>query len=121
MLQCENEHAEDDNAEYTRVLEEIEKDECYPHKVEGDNQILDFGASASMPSTTQTESYGRMELDPSHPLASDCIVGEYASLPPTMPPRNPVPEVRSSFDRFLCFDGSFVCDAVVLILRSFNV
>ncbi|VDP04160.1 unnamed protein product, partial [Heligmosomoides polygyrus] len=97
-LYCENEHAEDDNAEYTRVLEEIEKDECYPHKVEGDNQILDFGASASMPSTTQTESYGRMELDPSHPLASDCIVGEYASLPPTMPPRNPVPENYGTSD-----------------------
>ncbi|ETN68542.1 hypothetical protein NECAME_15763, partial [Necator americanus] len=91
-LYCENEHAEDDNAEYTRVLEEIEKDECYPLKMEGDNQLQDFGFAGCPSSSVQTEGVRKVELDPSHPLASDCVVGEYASLPPTMPPREPVPE-----------------------------
>ncbi|KAK5984695.1 hypothetical protein GCK32_009729 [Trichostrongylus colubriformis] len=97
-LYCENEHAEDDDAEYTRVLEEIEKDECYPHKMEGDNQIMDFGVPSSTPSTTQTDVGNKKELDPSHPLASDCVVGEYASLPPTMPPRNPATDGYSVTD-----------------------
>ncbi|KHJ88094.1 hypothetical protein OESDEN_12116 [Oesophagostomum dentatum] len=91
-LYCENEHAEDDNAEYTRVLEEIERDACYPVKMEGDNQGQDFGMSGCPSSSVTSEAYGKAELDPSHPLSSDCVVGEYASLPPTMPPREPVPE-----------------------------
>ncbi|RCN46961.1 hypothetical protein ANCCAN_07001 [Ancylostoma caninum] len=91
-LYCENEHAEDDNAEYTRVLEEIERDECYPLKLEGDNQTQDFGIAGCPTSNVQTEGVRKVEMDPSHPLSSDCIVGEYASLPPTMPPREPVPE-----------------------------
>lgn len=93
QLQCENEHAEDDNAEYTRVLEEIERDECYPLKLEGDSQAQDFGIAGCPTSNVQTEGVRKVEMDPSHPLSSDCIVGEYASLPPTMPPREPVPEV----------------------------
>ncbi|EYB89850.1 hypothetical protein Y032_0227g2824 [Ancylostoma ceylanicum] len=91
-LYCENEHAEDDNAEYTRVLEEIERDECYPLKLEGDSQAQDFGVAGCPTSNVQTEGVRKVEMDPSHPLSSDCIVGEYASLPPTMPPREPVPE-----------------------------
>uniref|UniRef100_A0A6F7P235 BZIP domain-containing protein n=1 Tax=Haemonchus contortus TaxID=6289 RepID=A0A6F7P235_HAECO len=97
-LYCENEHAEDDDAEYTRVLEEIEKDECFPHKMEGETQMMDFGVPTCLPSTTQADVGTKVELDPSHPLASDCVVGEYASLPPSMPPRNPVPEGYSVTD-----------------------
>ncbi|CAJ0607158.1 unnamed protein product [Cylicocyclus nassatus] len=89
-LYCENEHAEDDNAEYTRVLEEIERDACYPLKVESDNQASDFNMTA--PPSNLPDGYRKIELDPSHPLSSDCVVGEYASLPPTMPPREPVPD-----------------------------
>ncbi|WKX93530.1 hypothetical protein Q1695_011085 [Nippostrongylus brasiliensis] len=95
-LYCENEHAEDDNAEYTRVLEEIEKDECYPHKTELDNQFPDFGLPTSMASGGHMDN--KMPLDPSHPLASDCVVGQYASLPPTVPPREPVPEGYQTSD-----------------------
>ncbi|VDK52914.1 unnamed protein product [Cylicostephanus goldi] len=104
-LYCENEHAEDDNAEYTRVLEEIERDACYPVKVESDNQGPDFNMAGG-PSSNFADGYRKVELDPSHPLSSDCVVGEYASLPPTMPPREPVPEgyIMSDYESDLDLD-----------------
>lgn len=104
-LYCENEHPEDDNAEYTRVLEEIEKDECYTHKVE-DNQRPDFGTQACIPSTSHTDNSGKAELDFSHPMTSDCIMGDYASVPPTLHQRDALPDsyTMSDFDSDMDLD-----------------
>uniref|UniRef100_A0A0K0CTZ2 Uncharacterized protein n=1 Tax=Angiostrongylus cantonensis TaxID=6313 RepID=A0A0K0CTZ2_ANGCA len=104
-LYCENEHAEDDNAEYTRVLEEIEKDECYTHKVE-DNQGPDFGVPACMPSTSHADNFGKAELDFSHSLTSDCIAGDYSSVHPTLQQRDALPDnyTISDFDSDLDLD-----------------
>ncbi|KAJ1348905.1 hypothetical protein KIN20_004312 [Parelaphostrongylus tenuis] len=104
-LYCENEHAEDDNAEYTRVLEEIEKDECYTHKLE-DSQGPDFGVSSCIPSTSRDDSFGKAELDFSHSLPPDLVAGDYTSGQPTLQQRDTLPEnyPMSDFDSDLELD-----------------